>query len=99
MSDFNSSKTVRFLLLWRFILTNEMEVKLGTYRHFKGKLYRVLSVARHSEDPTQEFVVYQALYDSEEFGNNAIWVRPKAMFLETVERDGKVVKRFERISE
>ena len=61
-----------------------MEIQPGKYRHFKGKEYEVLYLARHSE--TEEWmVVYRALYG--EFG---IWVRPASMWLETVERDGKV---------
>lgn len=69
------------------------EVKLGKYRHFKGKLYEVIGVAMHSET-LEEFVVYKALYESE-YGKNAIWIRPKKMFLETVNREGKEIPRFE----
>ena len=70
-----------------------MEISPGKYRHFKGKEYEVLHLARHSE--TEEWmVVYRALYG--EFG---IWVRPASMWLETVERDGKVIPRFQRIEE
>ncbi len=68
-------------------------MKKGIYQHFKGKYYKVLGVARHSET-LEEFVVYQALYDSEEFGKNALWIRPKKMFLGKVEKDGKLVPRF-----
>jgi hypothetical protein len=72
------------------------EVKLGIYKHSKsGKLYKVIGLARNSEDHTQEFVVYQALYESPEFGSNQLWIRPKQMFLETVIISGKEVKRFE----
>ena len=71
-----------------------MEVKKGKYKHYKGKLYEVLGVARHSET-LEELVVYQGMYDSEEFGKNPIWVRPKKMFLESVTIDGKEVPRFE----
>jgi hypothetical protein len=66
-------------------------LQLGTYRHYKGSLCQVLGVARHSEDPTQELVVYRHLDDGQ------IWVRPLAMFLETVEVDGHRKLRFERI--
>lgn len=69
-------------------------LKIGRYRHFKGKEYEVLGVARHSET-LEELVVYRALYESEEFGENALWVRPVSMFVEEIERDGKIVKRFE----
>lgn len=68
-------------------------IKPGKYQHFKGQFYKVIGIARHSET-NEEFVVYQALYDSQEFGNNALWIRPKSMFLETVEKDGKQVPRF-----
>ena len=68
-------------------------IKPGRYRHFKGGEYEVLYIARHSE--TQEaMVVYRALY-----GDHGIWVRPASMWNETVERDGKEYKRFERIQE
>lgn len=69
-----------------------MEIRPGIYRHYKGKLYRVLGVGRNSET-LEEFVVYQALYESE-FGKNAFWIRPKAMFFEEVEVEGKKVARF-----
>ena len=64
------------------------ELKPGVYRHFKGKDYRLLYVARHSETE-EEMVVYQALY-----GERGIWVRPAAMWNETVERDGRRVRHF-----
>ncbi len=69
-------------------------MKLGKYQHYKGKYYEVLGVAHHSET-LEELVVYRALYDSEEFGENALWVRPKKVFLEDVLVDGKKVPRFE----
>ena len=63
----------------------------GRYRHFKGKEYEVLYVARNSE--TEEpMVVYRALY-----GEQGIWVRPAAMWLETVERNGETYRRFEKV--
>ena len=69
------------------------EIRPGRYRHFKGKEYRVLCLARHSE--TEEWmVVYQALY-----GEGGIWVRPVAMWNEIVEREGKCFPRFAYIGE
>jgi peptidylprolyl isomerase len=65
-----------------------MEYKKGIYRHFKGQLYDLQNLARHSE--TEElFVVYQALY-----GEKGIWVRPAEMFFDMVERDGILQSRF-----
>ena len=73
-----------------------MEIKLGRYKHYKGKLYEVIGLARHSET-LEELVIYKALYDSEEFGNNALWTRPKSMFFENVIIDGKEIPRFKHI--
>ena len=65
------------------------EPKLGKYRHFKGNMYEVVGVAKHSETQ-EEMVVYKN-------PEGALWVRPKEMFLENVTRDGKTMKRFEFI--
>jgi hypothetical protein len=67
------------------------EPKPGLYRHYKGNAYRVVGQARHSET-LEPLVVYQALY-----GERGLWVRPAAMFTETVEVGGKRLPRFERI--
>ena len=64
----------------------------GKYRHYKGQLYEVIDVARHSET-LEELVVYKALY-----GDFGIWVRPLNMFIENVEVNGKTQKRFEFIT-
>ena len=61
-------------------------IKPGRYRHFKGKEYEVLGVARHSET-------------EEEYGDFGLWVRPVSMWNETVERDGKTFRRFTYIGE
>lgn len=68
-----------------------MEIKPGKYRHFKGNLYEVIGVARHSETQ-EEMVVYRALY-----GEYGLWVRPAAMWAETVDRDGYHGPRFQFI--
>lgn len=60
----------------------------GIYRHYKGNYYKVLHMAKHSET-LEDMVVYQAQY-----GEKGIWVRPLAMFLESVCIDGKNVERF-----
>ena len=63
----------------------------GRYRHFKGGLYEVLGLARHSET-LEELVVYRALY-----GEGGLWVRPLAMFQNSVTLDGREVPRFTRL--
>lgn len=68
-------------------------IKPGRYRHFKGKEYEVLGIARYSETE-EELVVYRALY-----GDFSLWVRPVSMWNETVERDGKTFRRFTYIGE
>ncbi len=68
-------------------------IKPGKYRHFKGKEYEVIGVAKHSET-LEEMVVYRQLY-----GEHGLWVRPASMWEETVERDGKTYKRFTYIGE
>ena len=68
-------------------------MKLGIYRHYKGGLYEVIDTARHSET-LEELVVYRALYTDDAYGNQALWVRPKTMFLETVIINGTNTQRF-----
>jgi len=63
-------------------------LKTGRYRHYKGDHYEVIGVARHSETEEQ-MVVYRCLY-----GDFSLWVRPLAMFVETVTVDGQPVPRF-----
>ena len=58
-------------------------IQPGRYRHYKGNDYEVMGVARHSETE-EEVVVYRALY-----GERGLWVRPLAMFLETVLIEGR----------
>lgn len=64
------------------------EPRPGVYRHYKGNDYRVLHLARHSETH-EPMAVYQKLYDDHGF-----WVRPAAMFVETIELNGRRVPRF-----
>jgi hypothetical protein len=63
-------------------------IRPGRYRHYKGKEYTVIGVALHSET-LEEMVVYQ-----QEYGDHGLWVRPKAMFDESVVVEGRQVPRF-----
>jgi len=67
--------------------------KLGKYRHYKGKEYRVIGVAKHSET-LEDLVIYEALYEND---LSQLWVRPLVMFTEKVEVNGKKLERFEFI--
>ena len=69
------------------------ELQPGLYRHYKGGTYQVIGMARHSETDEQ-LVVYRCVYD-----NYSLWVRPLAMFLETVLVDGRTVPRFELLED
>ncbi len=69
-----------------------MTLQQGRYRHYKGKDYIVLGVARHSETE-EELVVYRT-----DYGDRSLWVRPLAMFQETVEIDGHLRPRFQYVS-
>lgn len=69
-----------------------MVLQRGIYQHYKGQLYQVFNVARHSETEEQ-LVVYQCLY-----GDYSMWVRPLSMFIETIElEDGQIIPRFKLI--
>ena len=69
-------------------------IKLGKYKHYKGNLYEVIGLAHHSET-LEELVVYRALYNSPDFGADALWVRPLKMFVEKVNVDGQEIPRFD----
>lgn len=76
-------------------------LKLGKYRHYKGKEYEVIGIARHSET-LEELVVYKALYQTnlpsaslQQTKGENLWVRPLKMFIEDIEIEGKKIPRFE----
>jgi hypothetical protein len=70
-------------------------IKPGIYEHFKGKRYRVLGIAKHSET-LEDLVVYECLHEND---TSKLWVRPIEMFFDYKELDGKKVKRFKYVSE
>lgn len=67
------------------------DVECGRYRHYKGGEYELIGVARHSET-LEPLVLYRPLYNA-----SGLWVRPHAMFFETVVVDGVAQPRFTRI--
>lgn len=69
------------------------ELRPGRYRHYKGKDYQVIDIARHSETE-EKLVVYRCLY-----GDHSLWVRPLSMFQETVDVAGEQIPRFAWVSE
>ncbi len=70
-----------------------MELQSGKYRHFKGREYELICVATHSET-LEPMVVYRALY-----GDQGLWVRPAAMWAETVDREDYQGPRFVKVAE
>ena len=68
------------------------QLGIGRYRHYKGGLYEVVGVARHSES-LEPMVVYRPLYGAAE-----LWVRPFGMFLEVVSHEGQLQPRFSLVS-
>ena len=68
-----------------------MELKPGKYRHFKGNEYELIGLAHHSEN-MEPMIVYRALY-----GEGGLWVRPAAMWSETVDREDYHGPRFQYI--
>lgn len=70
-----------------------MELKPGKYRHFKGMEYELIGTALHSET-LEPMVVYKALY-----GEGGLWVRPAAMWSETVRKENYCGPRFQYIGE
>jgi len=73
-------------------------MKTWIYKHYKNKDYEVLGVVKHSET-LEDLVLYKALYDSEEFWKNTLWVRPKSMFFEDIVINNEKVPRFKYVWE
>ena len=70
-----------------------LPIQPGLYEHYKGKQYKVIGVAKHSET-IEEMVVYRALY-----GDHDLWARPLTMFLEEVEINGERAPRFKYVGD
>ena len=69
------------------------EARLGRYQHYKGGLYEVVGVARHSES-LEPLVVYRPLSPNADGTDSGLWVRPHAMFFESITIDGVHQPRF-----
>jgi hypothetical protein len=70
-------------------------IKIGRYKHYKGGLYRVLGIVKHSET-LEDLVLYEALYENPK---SKLWVRPAKMFKEKVLINGRMISRFEFLGE
>lgn len=70
-------------------------IRLGKYQHYKGGLYEVIGNGLHSET-LEAYVIYKALYLPED---SPLWIRPSAMFAETVNIDGKILPRFRKLED
>lgn len=70
-----------------------MAIRLGKYRHYKGDIYEVIGIAKHSEN-LESLVIYKHVTGGKT-GEDHFWARPYGMFLETVEKGGKRMPRFE----
>lgn len=70
---------------------NEEKKIEGRYRHFKGSIYEVICVAKHSET-LEDMVIYRSVTEPQK-----VWARPLSMWNETVEHEGMTVKRFTKI--
>jgi len=73
----------------------QITIKPGIYRHYKGNLYRVIGTARHSETEEQ-LVAYEALYNNPK---GKLWARPLSMFAESVEVKGIAQPRFKYVED
>ena len=71
-------------------------IELGKYKHFKGTMIEVIGIALHSET-MEELIIYNHPDPIKGKDANTLWARPKQMFLETVEVNGKQIPRFEKI--
>ena len=76
-------------------MPKEPDLVMGMYRHYKGGLYRVTGMACHTE--TLEWhVVYESL-ERKESGLPSVWIRPYAMFVETIVVNSEEIPRFARL--
>ena len=73
-------------------MEKEINIPCGIYRHYKGKTYEVIGMAKHSET-LDDLVVYRALY-----GDMKMWVRPVSMWNEVVDTPNGKVKRFQLLN-
>lgn len=68
----------------------DINIPLGRYRHYKGHIYKVTAIARHTET-LEPMVVYESI------GGDSVWVRPARMWFDEIEYNGKKCKRFEEL--
>jgi hypothetical protein len=81
----------------KVIAMNGVEVG-ALYKHYKGKIYQIIAIARDCENPEIKHVIYKACYNCPSFGADVIWSRPYTMFVEDVVIEGKRVASFEKVN-
>lgn len=74
-------------------MSNNRLTPHSIWQHYKGNLYELIGIARHSET-LEDMIVYRALY-----GEGGLWVRPRSMWLEEVHTPSGTVQRFTKIKE
>lgn len=73
------------------------EIEAGAlYKHYKGNVYKIIQIARFSEDPETLMVIYQGLYNCQTYGENPVWCRPLSMFIENITVNGTLQPRFSK---
>lgn len=88
--DMDCTLSTKLKLCYNQFMENEIYVG-SVYKHYKGNKYVVVSIAVHTET-LEELVIYRAIY-----GDGELWARPKKMFLDNIEKDGKIIPRFKLI--
>lgn len=74
------------------------KIKIGVYKHYKGGFYKIIGVARN-ENTEEEMIVYRSISRGLENGEGPLWVRPLSQAFEEMEYRGKMLPRFQYVSE
>lgn len=90
----NAAQETKWTISGKCDIDDEWRGYVGrVFRHHKGKYYKLVGFAPHSET-LEPLAVYQLLY-----GDFGLWTRPAKMFFDTVEKDSRRVRRFEPVTD